>query len=174
MASICWSNPVSAVRRNSGSASIARLPNVPVIDLGRRRPNPLAMLRALLISNVRARRIASRARITANSVCCSALRCSTGASSRTSARASRASLRASTGSFLVSLEVIHFSSRGLATITSCPSCFNSRLIQADCAPASSAIRRGSPPKCVSDGTGLVAEAPFFDHVAVLDRRCNTG
>src|SRR5580692_2693601 len=91
---------------------MARLPNVPMMDLGRRTPNPLAMLRALLINSVRARRIASRARITAQFRLLFGVRCSTGANSRTSARASSASLRASAGSFLASLAVIQFNSRG--------------------------------------------------------------
>ena len=79
---------------------------VAVIDFGRRRPNPFAIPRALLISSVRARIIASRARMRANPSCCSAVRCSP------------APANARPWLCWRGLAVIHFSSRALPTITS--------------------------------------------------------
>ena len=131
-----------------------------VIDAGNRNPKPFAKLRAVFTSNVRDRTSASRARITASSACCSALRCSTACNKLRSARASRASFTASLRSFLVSLAVIHFSSRALATITSWPSLASSRAIHADCIPTSIAtLAWPRLPKCLAIDSPLLRNDP---------------
>ena len=55
--------------------------------------------------------------------------------------ASRAGISAVTRSSFRLLAVITFNRRGFATIASCPMALSKRLIQSECVPTSSAMRR---------------------------------
>ena len=74
--------------------------------------------------------------------CACSLRCWIGRSNRGSTRTRRASICASIRSFFRLLLLINCTCRALATITSCPKLFSSRLTHGEWVPTSIATRHG--------------------------------
>jgi len=128
-----------------GTAPAARSGNDSLEQAGRRPPALLTRPRRALTIMVRALTRMARAWIRFRSCWRPRLRCSSGDSSLGLKAAIRASCSASRSSFFDSLSVMVGILRALATITWWPSCFSKRLIQGECVPHSSAMRRRAVP-----------------------------